>query len=242
MLLNSVFWTELSKKSRGNACGNRVVAGSCLELSQVDLFAGCVAYKYTRDDKLSLGAFHVFNRASHGRLMFRDDRDREKFAEILIRHLSAVPHFDRFGRQYECLRERVSLLACNLMTTHFHLVLWQKISGGIESLIHRALSAYTRYYNRRHGTRGPLFEHEYCARRIESRESLRWRIAYVNDNHKGLGVDYKFSTHRYMLEPHDCPTWLDVNAALKAFGSAEQYLEYLAHREVRNRLDKELRG
>lgn len=134
------------------------------------------------------------------------------------------------------------MFARNLLTTHFHLGLAQKRMGGMENLMQRSLTAYTRRYNRKYGTSGALFAGPFRARPISGESNLRWRIAYINDNHKRLGVDYKFSTHRYYLDPDSAPSWLAVKPALKVFGGVDGYLDYLADREIRNRLDTELRG
>lgn len=188
------------------------------------------------------GYFHVFNRASDGRPLFIDDEDRLVFEEIQNRHLSRVPHFDARGRQYVCLRDSVRMVGRNILTTHFHNIFRQIQAGGMEDLMRRVTNAYTRYFHQRHGTDGTLFDDRYRARRIEDLESLRWRIAYVQGGQSG-GVDHRFSTHRrYLDEPEDWPSWLEVGEGLRIFGGLDKYKTFLQKRQARENLDAELRG
>lgn len=199
-----------------------------------------MAYRYPRD-KLGIGAYHVFNRARDGMWLFRDHADRRQFEYLIDRHLSSVPRHDSRGRPYVHLRDDVRLNARNLLYTHFHLVLWQRIPGGIERLMSRVLAEYSRYYHRRYGTAGYLYAGEYRARRIESRAQFRWRVSYVHANNKRAGLDWPFSTHRALLHPDEAPSALDANSTLKVFGGAAGYLDYMKKRATREALDQELR-
>lgn len=177
----------------------------------------------TRKPK-QLGTFHVYNRGRNDRPIFIDDEDRDKFADLLKHHLG----------------DRIALHATCLMTTHFHLLIWQKQLGALERLMTEVLRVYVRYFNARHGTKGPLFAGPYRARPIESSKDFMWCVGYIHDNHPS-GLDYRHSTHRYFLDAADAPGWLDVESALSVFGGLPAYLEYLGKRELRAELDRELR-
>jgi hypothetical protein len=199
-----------------------------------------MAYRYTRDRETP-GAYHVFHRGINGDSIFRDDDDRRTFEWMINRHLSVVPSKDQRGRPYVSLRDDVGLVARNLLATHFHLILWQKVRGGIDRLMRRVLAAYVRYFHRKYGTSGPLFAGEYRARLLDGPKTFMWRVGYVHDNHKRLGPDYEFSTHRLYLDPQDAPSWLEVAPALKVFGGVKGYAQYMSLREQRNALDQDLR-
>ncbi|MBJ7353197.1 MAG: hypothetical protein JHC98_00070 [Thermoleophilaceae bacterium] len=199
-----------------------------------------MAYKYSRDRR-ELGAYHVYNRAIDGTRLFGDDEDRRVFAGMTQRHLTAVPEKDRRGRPYRSLRDEVRMNARCLLTSLFHLVLWQRVAGGIDRLMRRVLGAYVRYFHKKYGGSGPMFAGEFRARRIDGPNSFKWRIGYVHDNHERLGLDYEFSTHGLYLSPNEAPTWLDVGSTLKIFGGLPAYLDYMKQRAERARLDQELR-
>lgn len=196
-------------------------------------------YKYTSQGQ-SPGAYHVFNRARDGIWLFRDDEDRRHFERLINRHLSAVPQLDSRGRPYESLRDEVRMCARNVLSSHFHLILWQKVPGGIDRLMNRVLAAYTRYYHRKYGTSGPLYAGRFRRRMIESDKSFMWRVGYVHDNHKREGLDYRFSTHKLLISG-DAPSWLEAEATLKVFGGLSNYQRYMEKRIQRNTLDDQLR-
>lgn len=192
-------------------------------------------------DRREPGGYHVWSHSRDRIWLFRDDEDRRVFEQMMNRHLSAVPHFDQRGRPYRCLRNEVRLCARVVLSNHFHLVLWQKVAGGIDSLMRRVLGAYTLYYHRRYGTSGPLFEGRFRSRRIEGRKSFMWCVAYVHDNHKGAGLDWKFSTHRLFIADEDPPSWLEAAKTLEVFGGLDAYQRYMAKFLERRRLDATLR-
>lgn len=200
-----------------------------------------MAYRYTRNDKLALGAHHVYNQARDGLWMFRDNDDRDYFQFLIDRHISAKPRFDQRGRPYVHLRDEVRMNARNLLYSHFHLVLWQRVPGGIERLMSRVLSRYSMHYNAKYGTSGYLYRCEYRARLIESPAQFRWRVGYVHDNHEKKGVAWKYSTHSQLIVPSEAASALDVDATLKLFGGVDGYLAYMAKRAQRKSLDRELR-
>lgn len=169
---------------------------------------------------------HVFNRQRDRQAMFLDDDDRRTFLWMIARHLSSVPHFDRRGRPYADRRGDVKLLAFALMVNHFHLVLRQLRSGGLESFMRPLMSQYVRYFNRRHGSTGEMFRGRYRAvPRIDAR-SRRSAIAYVHDNH-GRDCDCAFCSARYYADPEPAtPSWIDRDAGLEIFGGREAYLTY----------------
>lgn len=197
-------------------------------------------HRYSRERNLP-GAYHVFNQGLGGMAVFRDDEDRQTFAWMIDRHLTSSPGHDLRGREFVNLRDKVRLNARNLMTTHFHLILWQRVPGGLDQLMRRVGPAYTRYFHRKYGGEGPIFRERYRARRLDDPQTFKWRIYYVHSNHSRLGLEWPHSTHRFYLEPDDAASSLDVESALKVFGGVPQYVEYLAQCAERSSLDARLR-
>lgn len=161
---------------------------------------------------------------------------------MLNRYLTRHPTFDRFGRPYANLSEQVRLCARNVLTTHYHLGLDQLEAGGIAELMHRTTTSYVRYYNQRYGTKGSPFLGEYNSRKVEDLKQIKYRILYVNANHKTEGVGYRFSTHRRLLTPNDVPSWLDAERTLGFFGGLKEYRDYVTKYSTRLNLDEELRA
>lgn len=187
-------------------------------------------------NRSSLLPHHIYNRARLGRNAFVDNHDRDTFRDLLACRLSrSTVKVDRRYRNTKPV-EGVQLFAMCLMTTHFHLVIWQKQNDSLRCLMQGLISSYTRYFNRRHDTAGPLFDGEYRARPLSNPKDLCWAIAYVHDNHPS-GLEYRYSTHGAYLRPDDCPGWLNTKTPLKYFGGVDGYRSFLANRDRRAELN-----
>jgi len=190
-----------------------------------------------------LRAFHVYNQGAkvngRPRRVFVDDEDKRYFLWLLARHLGARQRHDDRGRPYAHLRDKLTLLAYNVMVTHFHLIVWQHSPDGVATLMNRVKASYTRYFNAKYGNTKPLFNGPVQAIEIDDRSYFRWLVGYVHDNHRD-GVDYTFSSHRAWVEDEHCPGWLDPAPGLRVFGSEEDYLLYLEQRYSRKSLDRKL--
>jgi hypothetical protein len=190
--------------------------------------------KNTRKSRRRRGWYHVYNRARDSRLMFMDDRDRQRFCEILERYLSE-PSETRSGKRarFANFFMKVRVVTFALKSTHFHLVIFQLIPGGMEDLMGRVLNAYVKYFNLRHGIQGPMFDGEYRADLKLTRRAQLNAIAYVHDNH-GTACDCNFCGSRFFAaESEDVPSWLDVDRGLKLFGGRDAYQRF---RSARNDL------
>jgi hypothetical protein len=158
--------------------------------------------------------------------MFIDDADRDTFLWMIWRHLTVTPTFDAGGRPYRPLGDQVTVLAFALMTNHFHLVLRQLRPRGVETLMHRSMSSYVRYFNRRRGDSGAMFDGRFRAALKADRRSQLNAIAYVHDNH-GLSCNCKYCSHRYYDDPEaPVPSWVSSGLGLELFGGPEQYRSY----------------
>lgn len=180
--------------------------------------------KNTRD-RNKLGAHHIYNRGRAGGVIFRDDADRREFLGLVARSAAM-------------LDQRIEVIAFCLMGTHYHLVLWQRDQGALRSFMASVITAYVKYFNRRHGSRGPLFAGPFRARHLSTPKQFRWAIAYVHDNHPA-GVNHRFSSHRAWIDEARRPPWLSVDPALRQFGGAIGYQRYLDNRSTRKSLQSE---
>lgn len=123
--------------------------------------------------------YHVYNRGAGGGRIFVDDTDREKFLSILARHL--VEPEDETEERYPIYD--VEVVAYCLMGNHFHFLLYQE--GDRMEIMHlmKSLStAYVRYFNRRHRSRGHLFQQVFRASRISDDAYLAHISRYIHLN------------------------------------------------------------
>jgi putative transposase len=147
-----------------------------------------VALKNRRD--AINGAHHAFPRGNSGMIIFRDNADRQ----VLLVLLKGVVDAYRWD------------LAYCLMKNHFHLVVvtaTPNFSDGMQ----RLLSAYVRYFNRRHRRGGHLFKRPFKSEPIKDERQLGIAVAYVGDNPVRAGIcadacEYRWSSHGTSLDAH----------------------------------------
>ncbi len=169
-----------------------------------------------------VGAHHVYNRGRGRGAIFLDDRDRVEFIALV----------GRFALQFD---RSIEIHAFCMMTTHFHMVVNQRSQAELSRFMACLMTAYVKYFNRRHGRSGPLFDGSFRARRLNTRREYRWAVAYVNDNHPS-GLDYEYSSHTALVDPDQRPGWLKADSVLSEFGGTDRYLAYLGDRDLRKRL------
>jgi REP element-mobilizing transposase RayT len=110
--------------------------------------------------------YHVTIRGNNRRVLFRDDQDRGRFLE-------------RLG---ECREEYgVRVYAFCLMSNHVHLVV-ETPNANLGRFLHRLQTAYTTYFNLRHGESGHLTQGRYGAKPVEGDDYLLKLARYVQLN------------------------------------------------------------
>jgi len=116
--------------------------------------------------------YHVTLRGVERRRLFDDAADRERMVE-------------RLGDYAEEYGLRVYLYC--LMANHVHVVV-ETPEGNLGAFMHRLETAYTVYYNRRHGRAGHLMQGRYGAVPVEGDEYLLKLSRYVHLNPVFVGA------------------------------------------------------
>ena len=104
--------------------------------------------------------------------LFRDDRDRERFLKQL-------------GERVEQYHVRLYLFVC--MANHFHLV-FETPQANCARFMHALSTAYTVYFNLRHGRHGHLLDGRYKSKLVEGDEYLLALSRYVHLNPVQVGA------------------------------------------------------
>lgn len=189
---------------------------------------------------------HTYNRGVEKRPIFEDDRDRIRFIHSLyefndtapannVTHFFqnkdiASPYFE--PRTRECL---VDIHGWCLMHNHFHLLLSERIEGGLAEFTRKLGIGYTHYYNERHERSGVLFQGRTKKKRIESDEHFLYILHYIHLN----PLDYLKGTG----------DWRDGNISnmKKALGYLDEYrwssfIDYCGKKNFPSVITKELFG
>lgn len=180
------------------------------------------------------GRYHVTARGNERRAIFRDDRDRRHFLELL----AALP--ERFGTR---------LHAWVLMDNHYHLLL-ETPEPNLSQTGQWLNVAYSVWFNRRHQRSGHLFQGRFGALLVgddgdwqevaryvhlnpvrvarlglSKPDQQRQRTAAARDPGAGQVADrlrvlrqYRWSSYRAYVGLATCPAWLTRTALLGAAG------------------------
>lgn len=151
--------------------------------------------------------FHVMNRGQCKRPVFLTPDDRKTFLDIIF---EAVETF------------RIEVHAYSLLDNHYHLLIHTPEMGLARAMRH-INGVYTQKFNIAHRRDGPLFRGRYKAKIVDKDEYLMELLRYIHMNavkagHAKVPGEYRWSSHRFYLEPQDRPAWLCVDEMLGYFG------------------------
>lgn len=164
--------------------------------------------------------------------MFREDADRDVFVEILRSRLARGKLRSRRFREAAAAVD-VEVSSYCLMTTHFHLIVWQFANEALRRLMQSVLHTYVLAYNRKYNLKGPMFKGPFRCNPITNNKQLRYTTAYVHANHPE-GPSYRYSSHRAFIDDHERPGWLTTARALAAFDDYPDYMRDHATRAALN--------
>lgn len=160
--------------------------------------------------------YHLYNRGTEKRIIFRHDKDRNRFlASLYVSNGSNTIHAS--NHQALTIPELLTLdrgeplvdiCAYCLMPNHFHLLVRERTEGGIARFMQKLLTGYTMYFNTINERSGALFQGKYKAEHADNDRYLKYLIAYIHLNPIQL------------IEPR----WKEVG--LKNRARAEQYLNH----------------
>ena len=152
--------------------------------------------------------YHVMSRGNRHAAIFEDDRDHQRFLEIL-------------GDVCDWFSWRI-WTRCE-MRNHFHLLVQTQeptLSLGMRQL----KGVYTQWSNTRHRQSGHLFQGRYKAVLVDADSYLRELIRYIARNPLEAGMvsdlkQYPWSSHVWMTSRKTTPSWFAKEDALALFTS-----------------------
>jgi putative transposase len=167
------------------------------------------------------GLYHVITRGNNRRQIFNSPADYEKFLSLLTVQKTKLPFF---------------LYAYCLMSNHVHLLIERQTSA-VGRIMHRLLTGYAQYYNRRYRRVGHLLQGRHKAILCQSDRYLSELVRYIHLNPVRARMvnqpeDYEYSSHRTYLGL--APARLvDVDPVLRHFGAKkdvarDRYRQFVA--------------
>lgn len=166
----------------------------------------------------SSNVYHVMSRGSGKQLIFEDNSDRRRYAELMR---SSFPEGGG-----------VLLLAWCLMDNHVHLLVSGELPRISASMRHLNAS-YAMYFNKRHERVGHLFQGRYKSVPVESDAQLLAVIRYIHQNPWKAGYtdgcDYPWSSYSDFLTGENRNVMADDLLCL--FGGIGGFVDFHARLE-----------
>ncbi|MBI2099809.1 MAG: transposase [Candidatus Vogelbacteria bacterium] len=167
--------------------------------------------------KLSFGVdefYHLYNRGGDKRQIFNDHSDYDRFLRLLYLCNDTKPvelrrSWQDRGGEASADQERelmVDIGTYCLMPNHFHLLVKERVEGGISIFMHKLSTGYSMYFNLKHERTGSLFEGAFKAKHIDGDEYLKYSFAYIHlnpvklikPNWREQGIGDTKQVHRYL--------------------------------------------
>jgi len=133
--------------------------------------------------------YHVYNRGTDKRVLFRDDIDHQRFLKLLYLSNSVasinvrnILRKDNEPYTFDRGLPLVSIGAYCLMPNHFHILLTPQVKDGVSLFMKKLCTGYSMYFNRRHNRTGTLIEGRFKAKWIDNDIYFKYLYAYIHLN------------------------------------------------------------
>ena len=216
---------------------------------------------------------HVLNRGVDKRDIFMNERDRFRFVHDLFEFNDEAPASEIvninyfFKKDYSVIarpnverrpRERlVDILAFCLMPNHYHLMLREKIAGGITRFMKKLNMGYARYFNEKYKRSGALFQGRFKSVIVTNQAHFTFLPYYIHLNPLDLATpewrerslknfkkawnflnNYRWSSHLDYCGQKNFPSVTQRNFLTSFFEGSKQYensiREWLENLELEN--------
>lgn len=134
--------------------------------------------------------YHIYNRGNSKQKIFNDEKDYLRFIALLyVSNTKQKFDFYNLNRniisniyELEMIDQYVSIGSYCLMPNHFHILITEKIGGGITAFMQKLSTAYVMYYNKKYERSGSLFEGKFKSKHIETDRYFKYLFSYLHLN------------------------------------------------------------
>ncbi|MBI2610632.1 transposase [Candidatus Kaiserbacteria bacterium] len=142
--------------------------------------------------------FHCYNRGVDKRRVFMSPSDYRRFLALMYACNNIEPiHVSDYERGLRSKKladvlaiarkaPLVDIGAYNLMPNHYHLLLRERIDGGLTSFMRKLGTAYTMYFNIKYERVGALYQGAFKAKHVRTDGYFKRLVNYIHGNHAEL--------------------------------------------------------
>jgi putative transposase len=150
-------------------------------------------------------SYHIYNRGNEKQKIFKDKTDYKRFILLLYYANSVEPvHLQSVKKDIKRLENSVvrkmdergetlvDIGAWCLMPNHFHILIKEKMNGGISKFLLKLATGYSMYFNKRYNRVGSLLQGAFKAEHLDNDNYLKYLFSYIHLNPiKLLQSDWK---------------------------------------------------
>ena len=127
--------------------------------------------------------YHLYNRGTEKRLIFLDKNDYNYFLFLMyICNTSKSIKLRDTGKNFDREETIVDIGAYCLMPNHFHILIHEKIEGGISKYMLKLMTGYSMYFNKKYERTGKLYEGVFKSTHANSDTYLKYLYSYIHLN------------------------------------------------------------
>jgi hypothetical protein len=146
--------------------------------------------------------YHIYNRGNNKQLIFLESEDYLVF----LNRLKLALGISKIGLSGKQSRVRVTpfpessfeILCYCLMPNHYHFLIKQLSNFGIDELMARVCTSYVKYFNKKYGAIGNLFQDRFKAKLVDSDSYIKYLSAYIHNNPEDAD-NYDYSSYKDYL-------------------------------------------
>jgi len=180
--------------------------------------------------------YHIFSRGNSKQKIFLDNKDRERFIQLLYlcnskNNVNYRENIVRAGiSAWDVDREEtiVSIGAWVLMPNHFHLYITPNnlpksdFGNGVTEFMRKLLTSYSKYFNTKYGRTGGLFESKFKSIHVTNDVQAKYLFSYIHLNPIKL-IDSKWKENgikdnkktKIFLEKYLWSSYLDYKGIIR---------------------------
>jgi len=127
--------------------------------------------------------YHLYNRGTEKRVIFRDESDYKHFLFLMyICNTEKSIELRSIGKNFDRGETIMDIGAYCLMPNHFHILVREKIEGGISKYMLKLMTSYSMYFNKKYERTGKLYEGVFKSTYIGSDRYLKYLYSYIHLN------------------------------------------------------------
>ena len=200
--------------------------------------------------------YHVYNRGVDKRNVFTDDGDYLRFIHYLYQcnNVAATPNLtfhlanlsaletppDQLLKNSQPRNPLVDIFSFALMPNHFHLMLKERVAGGISNFMQKLGTGHTMFFNEKYQRSGSLFQGSFKYKAVLNDAQLLYLPHYIHLNplpitcgsnlggSTSLVVErlllYRWSSLRDYASQRNFPSIISTSFILEQHGSNEAYM------------------